>query len=61
MTFKVFLSHSSRDDEYARFISQTLSARGIEVFLDDYSISPGEDIWSRIEQWLPTADCLLSC
>jgi hypothetical protein len=56
MAFKVFLSHSSKDDDYAKFIFHVLSEKGIEVFLDDYSIDPGQVIWQRIKQWLPTAD-----
>ena len=59
MAFRVFLSHSSRNDDYAKFISQTLMAKGFEIFLDDYSIEPGEPIWQKIEQWIPTADVFI--
>jgi hypothetical protein len=48
----VFLSHSSRDKPRARRLAEQLRSRGLLVWMDEFEISPGDDIVSKIDHGL---------
>ena len=53
MGYKVFISHAVSDMEYAQSIKENLELHGIEAFLSDTSVKPGQysgkDTEERIE------------
>src|SRR5260370_3487407 len=52
---QVFISHSGRDDDFARDLANFLEEGGeIKTFVDDHDIRHGEDFVSRIESGLNT-------
>jgi len=55
-----FISHSSKDNEFALRLAGDLQARaGIEVWVDRWEIQPGDGIPERIEQGLSWANLLI--
>jgi protein arginine kinase len=57
--YDVFLSHSSRDNEMARALAERLKGDGLEVWLDDWMIQPGDSIPLAIEQGLERSRTLV--
>lgn len=60
--FDVFLSHNSRDKENVRELANLLIARGLRVWLDERSVTPGQPwqtILERTIQTAPTAAILI--
>ena len=53
---RVFLSHSSRDKPAVEALARYLRERGIDVWLDQWEISPGDDIIARMNDGLLRAD-----
>jgi TIR domain. len=53
---KFFITHSWKDIEFARRLTDDLSARGLDGFFDAYSIQPGDNIPERIARGLETCD-----
>jgi tetratricopeptide (TPR) repeat protein len=51
----VFLSHSSHDREWSRKLAGDLEQAGIDVFLDDWDISYGDRLVSRLNDGLRKA------
>ena len=51
----VFLSHSSHDREWSRKLAGDLEQAGISVFLDQWDISQGDLLISRLNDGLRTA------
>lgn len=47
---RVFLSHSSADNELAKRISNDLQQAGIDVWLDEAEIRPGHDAIAKLEE-----------
>jgi TIR domain len=41
----VFLSHSSRDKPRVRRLAESLRGAGLQVWLDEWVIQPGDDIF----------------
>ncbi len=56
---KVFVSHSSADKEIARPIASWLSKRGIEVWFDEWSMTPGDSLIEKIGDGIESADRLV--
>lgn len=56
---KVFLSHANEDKKIVRRISRDLTQSGIEVWIDETSIKPGQSIGRQLEDGLAEADYLL--
>jgi len=52
MTEKVFISHAHKDTEAARELADKLSSKGIETWLDEYEIRPGESWEQQIKDAL---------
>jgi hypothetical protein len=57
----VFLSHSSRDKDKVRILAQGLRDLGLRVWLDEWLIKPGDDIYGAIENGLEYSRTLLLC
>ena len=53
---KLFLSHSSKDKEFARKIAKDLVKNGFEVWFDEWEIMVGESISQKIEKGLEDSD-----
>lgn len=56
---KVFISHSSKDKEKARRISEKLKSEGIHCWLDEEAIGTGESISAEIEKGLKESQYFL--
>jgi len=54
----VFLSHSSKDKEFARKLSSDLKREGIEVWLDEAELRVGEDL-SVIDSRIRESKCIV--
>ena len=55
-----FLSHDSRDKEIAREIVRQLSAAGLRVWFDEYSLFPGDRLLDSIFQGLKNCNkCIM--
>ena len=59
--FDVFLSHNSKDKKRVRGIAERLKANGLRVFLDEWSIQPGDDIYLNIERAIEGSRTLVLC
>lgn len=55
MNVRLFISHSSKDKPLVEQLALALTERGIDVWLDKWEISPGDDIVARINEGLATA------
>lgn len=53
---RFFITHSSKDVEFARRLGRDLRASGLGGFLDMYSIQPGDDFVARINKGLEECD-----
>lgn len=53
---KFFITHSSKDAEFARRLVDDLRKNGFDGFLDIYSIKPGDNIAERIGRELDECD-----
>ena len=56
IAMRVFLSHSSRDKPAVEALARYLREQGIDVWLDKWEISPGDDIIARMNDGLLQAD-----
>jgi hypothetical protein len=57
-TLGFFISHSSKDKEIARRISEAIRALGLQVFFDDWSIGAADSIIEKISQEIVKHDTL---
>lgn len=55
----IFISHSSRDKEYANFIAAYLRAAGHEVWLDTWKFKPGDNLIEKVDEGLREAEVLI--
>jgi len=56
---KVFLAHAKEDSEVVKKVGQFLMSKGVEVWLDDWCLTPGDSLTQKIfEEGIPTADRL---
>ena len=58
-TDHVFISHTSRDDEIAQRVHDVLEAAGINSWLDQIDVQPGDEWHSKIDEALRTASSVL--
>ena len=56
---KVFISYSSIDKSFVRKLSNDISANGIDIWLDQNNIKPGDSIVSKINKGLCESDFTL--
>jgi hypothetical protein len=53
-TFDVFLSHNSKDKPAVRELAETLRARGLNVWLDEWELVPGQPWQEALEEIIET-------
>lgn len=56
---KVFISHSSKDKGFAKWLATDLSAAGHQPWLDEWSIEVGESIPQKISEGISEADFVI--
>lgn len=56
---KVFISHSSKDKAFAKWVGTDLKAAGHSPWLDEWSISIGESIPQKISEGIQGADFVI--
>ncbi len=56
---RVFISHSHKDKPFATQLLEALQAAGIEVWIDEMEILPGDNIVKKIDQGLSTSDAII--
>ena len=59
MGFKVFVSHSSKDNEIVNSLYSVLKQSGIEVYAVLFSPEPGIQLSKKILEGIKTSDCVL--
>jgi len=59
MSFKVFISYSTKDLEIVNKVQNILQDSQIEVFIAEYSAKPGEPLSLRIQQAIETCDIFI--
>jgi len=60
-TYDVFLSHNRQDKPRVRALAERLKEAGLQVWLDDWVIRPGDDIYLAIERGLEAARVQVLC
>jgi len=60
-TYDVFLSHNSQDKSRVRRLAERLRDAGLRVWLDEWIIKPGDDIYLAIERGLEAARVQVLC
>ena len=60
-TYDVFLSHNRQDKPRVRALAGRLKEAGLQVWLDDWVIKPGDDIYLAIERGLESARVQVLC
>ena len=59
MAYKVFISHSSRDQGLVISLANLLSKFGVEVFVAEWYLAPGEGIDRKVFREIETSDCIV--
>jgi hypothetical protein len=60
-TYDVFLSHNSADKPQVRQLAERLKEAGLRVWLDEWIIKPGDDIYLAVERGLEAARVQVLC
>lgn len=60
-TYDVFLSHNRQDKPRVRALAERLRDAGLRVWLDDWVIKPGDDIYLAVERGLEAARVQVLC
>src|SRR5258708_40106650 len=56
---QVFFSYVSKDEEFARALSNQLVKRGLRVWVVEDDVLPGDNIWGRIGEALETSKAMV--
>jgi hypothetical protein len=56
---QVFISYAPKDWEFARSLSSQLAKRGLQPWLADDQVFPGDNVWSRIGEALETSTAMV--
>lgn len=56
---RVFISHSHKDKPFAAQLSKALQVAGVEVWIDEMEILPGDNIVKKIDQGLSSSDAII--
>jgi hypothetical protein len=59
--FDVFLSHNSKVKARVRKLAEQLKNKGLRVWLDEWVIRPGDDIYLQIEKGLEASRVMVLC
>ena len=57
---KVFISHTTRDIDWARSFAKALKERGVSVWLDEFDVQPGESLREAMESGLRNSDVFVA-
>lgn len=57
---KVFISYSYEDSEWVRAFAEALRQQKMDVWLDQWSVAPGESLRSAIEVGLRESDAIIA-
>lgn len=60
-TYDVFLSHNRQDKPRVRALAERLKQAGLRVWLDEWIIKPGDDIYLAVEHGLEAARVQVLC
>jgi len=55
MSKRIFISHSSKDQEAVLRLAEDLKRAGVEVWLDQYEIQVGDRITQKVQEGLKDA------
>jgi hypothetical protein len=56
---RVFISHSHKDKPFAAVLHKALRDAGVEVWIDEMEILPGDNIVKKIDQGLSSSDAII--
>jgi hypothetical protein len=59
MTYKVFISHSTRDKRLVISLSNLLSKFGVEVSVAEWYLTPGEPLDKKVFEQIRKSDCVV--
>lgn len=59
MAYKIFLSHSSADANWVKWIATNAKQVGIEVYLHEYDPQPGQLVASKLQAAIQSCDALV--
>lgn len=59
--FSCFISYSRQDREFAQRLYRDLSAQGVQVWLDDHQVLPGDVLYDAIDRGIRHWDKVLLC
>ncbi len=59
MAYKVFLSHSARDKNLVMALARLLEKFGIEFFVAEWYLSPGERLDKKVFDAIRDCDCMV--
>ncbi len=59
MPYKVFISHSSRDQGLVISLANLLSKFGVEVSVAEWYLAPGESIDTKVFREIDTSNCVV--
>ncbi|HWR84300.1 MAG TPA: toll/interleukin-1 receptor domain-containing protein [Candidatus Deferrimicrobium sp.] len=60
MAYKVFLSHSTRDQGLVMALANLLTKFKVDVFVAEWQISPGERIAKKVLNQIEHSDCVVA-
>lgn len=60
MAYRVFISHSTRDRGLIVSLANLLSKFGIQVFVAEWYLTPGEGIDRKVFNQIKSADCVVA-
>ncbi len=60
MTYKVFISHSTRDRGLVIALARLLTKFEVEVFVAEWYLTPGESLDEKVFVEINTADCVIA-
>jgi len=60
MAYRVFISHSSRDQGLIISLANLLSKFGVEVFVAEWYLAPGERLDKKVFEQIKTSDCIVA-
>ncbi|MDL1973161.1 MAG: toll/interleukin-1 receptor domain-containing protein [Deltaproteobacteria bacterium] len=60
MAYRVFISHSTRDHGLVIALANLLSKFGVEVFVAEWYLTPGEPLDKKVFQQIDRADCVVA-
>ncbi|MFQ6003507.1 MAG: toll/interleukin-1 receptor domain-containing protein, partial [Candidatus Zixiibacteriota bacterium] len=60
MAYKVFVSHSTRDQGLVMALANILSKFGIEVFVAEWYLAPGQSLSQKVFNEIQKSDCVVA-